>query len=470
MIHKNLCRFAFMLLIGLLTTLSQANATEIEPEKRPPHIVLMLADDLGWGDVGYHGGPIKTPHIDSLAKSGTRLNRFYVMPVCSPTRGALLTGRHPIRLGLQCGVVRPWAAHGLPTDERTLPQALKEVGYQTAIVGKWHLGHNAPDFLPTRRGFDFQYGHYNGALDYFSHIRDGGHDWHRNDQRNDDKGYATNLIAREAARVIETHDQTKPLFLYVPFNAPHSPIQAPQKYIDQYSHIKEEKRRVYAAMVACMDDAIGRIMGQLKTSGFAPEDTLVIFASDNGGIRQFGSVGPWRGQKGKLYEGGVRSPAVVAWKGQVAAGGVVDQSLHIMDLYPTLLRIAGAELDQKKKLDGRDAWPTITAGKPSPHKEILLNSTPFTGAVLEGDWKLVWNGQVSANHTKRSENELWELFDLAADPYEKKNLYTKRPKIAARLKKKLEDYRRNAVPPNIPPNRAPADFQIPEVWGEIARK
>jgi arylsulfatase A-like enzyme len=168
----------------------------------PPHIVILLADDLGWGDVGYNGSKIDTPNVDKLARRGVRLNQFYAQPVCSPTRGALLTGRYPMRLGLQCGVVRPWAQHGLPMEERTLPAALKDVGYRTAIVGKWHLGHNKRGFLPTKRGFDQQYGHYNGALDYFTHIRDGGHDWHKNDTRNDDQGYTTELIGSEAVRII----------------------------------------------------------------------------------------------------------------------------------------------------------------------------------------------------------------------------------------------------------------------------
>ncbi len=448
-------------------TIAAPTVSRKESQEKKPHIILFLADDLGWGDVGYHGGQIKTPNIDSLAKAGTRLNRFYVMPVCSPTRGAILTGRYPMRLGLQCGVVRPWAAHGLPTDERTLPQALKEVGYRTAIVGKWHLGHNDPKFLPTKRGFDFQYGHYNGALDYFTHIRDGGHDWHRNDIRNDDQGYATELIAKEAVQVVKNHDKSKPLFLYVPFNAPHTPIQAPRKYVDAYSNIKNEKRRVFAGMVACMDDAIGQVLAQLETSGFAKEDTLIIFLSDNGGIRQFGSVGSWRGQKGTLYEGGVRSPTVIVWKDKVKAESKVDAPLHAVDLYPTLLRIAGAKLEQEKALDGLDVWPTITEGKPSPHKQILLNSNPFTGAIMEGNWKLVWNGQVRANQTNRPKNEKWELFDLAKDPSEKVNLYNDgKGDVAIRLKKMLKEYRRDAAKPNIPPNRKPDDFKIPKVWGE----
>ncbi len=261
-------------------------AVAAEEPTRPspaPHIVFFLADDLGWGDVGFHGGTIPTPHIDQLAERGVRLEQFYVQPVCSPTRGALLTGRYPMRLGLQVGVVRPWAKHGLPLDERTLPQALREAGYATAICGKWHLGHVSPEYLPTRRGFDRQYGHYNGALDYFTHIRDGGHDWHENDAANHDKGYATDLIADAAIEIIAGHDPGKPLFLYVPFNAPHTPLQAPASWVGKFAHIENKQHRIYAAMVACMDDAIGRILAALDEHGFAREETLVFFCSDNGG-------------------------------------------------------------------------------------------------------------------------------------------------------------------------------------------
>src|SRR5262245_25774119 len=181
-----------------------------------PNIVFLLADDLGWADVGWHGGEIQTPHLDRLAAAGARLEQFYVQPVCSPTRAALMTGRYPMRHGLQVGVVRPWAQYGLPLEERTLPQALQEAGYVTAICGKWHLGHFRPEYLPTRRGFDHQYGHYNGALDYFTHVRDGGFDWHRDDRVCHDEGYTTHLLAKEAVRLIRAHDGQKPLFLYVP--------------------------------------------------------------------------------------------------------------------------------------------------------------------------------------------------------------------------------------------------------------
>src|SRR4051794_4335615 len=203
-----------------------------------PDVVFLLADDLGYSDVGFHGSEIKTPHLDKLAAGGARLEAFYVQPVCSPTRAALMTGRYPIRHGLQVGVVRPWAQYGLPLNERTLPAALKEAGYETALVGKWHLGHFQPDYLPTRRGFDHQYGHYNGAIDYFTHVRDGGFDWHKDDNACRDEGYSTHLIATEACRIVAGHDLRVPLFLYVPFNAVHAPHEVPAKYKEPYSKLK----------------------------------------------------------------------------------------------------------------------------------------------------------------------------------------------------------------------------------------
>src|SRR5436305_5039003 len=232
-----------------------------------PNVVFILADDLGREDCGFMGGTqIKTPHVDRLAAAGARLDAFYVQPVCSPTRAALMTGRYPMRHGLQVGVVRPWAQYGLPLDERTLPQALKEAGYATEIVGKWHLGHFAPEYLPTRRGFDHQYGHYNGALDYFTHVRDGGFDWHRDDKVCRDEGYSTHLIAREAARLVGEHDPSRPLFLYVPFNAVHAPHQVPEKFKAAYAKLKEP-RRTYAGMVAAMDEAIGQIVEAVDKRG-----------------------------------------------------------------------------------------------------------------------------------------------------------------------------------------------------------
>ncbi|MEO6246820.1 MAG: arylsulfatase, partial [Opitutaceae bacterium] len=327
-----------------------------------PNILFILADDLGWGDVGFHGGEIKTPNIDKLAAAGARLEQFYVQPVCSPTRAAFMTGRYPIRHGLHIGVVRPWARYGLPLDERTLPQALKEAGYETAITGKWHLGHFEPAYLPTHRGFDHQYGHYNGAIDYNTHIRDGGYDWHKDDKVNRDEGYSTQLIAREASRLITAHDASRPLFLYVPFNAVHAPHQVPERYMEPYANLKGN-RLTYAGMLAAMDESVGEIVGALEAKGLR-KNTLIFFCSDNGGPNPgvVTSNGPLRAGKGTLYEGGVRVPAVAVWDGKIKAGSVVEAALHMVDWYPTLLTLAGVSLAQKNPLDGRDAWPAITRG------------------------------------------------------------------------------------------------------------
>ena len=445
-----------------------------------PNIVCILADDLGWSDAGWHGSEIRTPALDRLAASGAKLEQFYVQPVCSPTRAALLTGRYPMRYGLQVGVVRPWAQYGLPLEERTLPQALQEAGYFTAITGKWHLGHFQPAYLPTRRGFDHQYGHYNGALDYFTHIRDGGFDWHRNDQICRDEGYTTSLIGREAVRLIEGHDRSRPLFLYVAFNAPHAPLQALQEHLELYSWIADKNRRPYAAMVTALDQQVAQIVAALDRRGMTAE-TLIFFSSDNGGPTQLGATnGKFRAGKGTLYEGGVRVPAFASWPSRIKSGTVVREPLHIVDWYPTLLRLAGASLTQGRPVDGKDIWLTITAGRRSPHQEILLNAAPATGAIRVGNWKLVLNGRVSAaegeNAPQSGANENpaerpiaggaseTELFNLADDPWEKVDLAAKESGKLQELRKRYEALARQAVPPKARPR--PADFRSPKVWGE----
>ncbi|UCD27904.1 MAG: sulfatase-like hydrolase/transferase, partial [Planctomycetota bacterium] len=255
-------KLLFSLFVPALLTAQTLWADTEKPAPRP-HILIFLADDLGFKDVSYHGGQIQTPHIDKIAKAGVRLEQFYVQPVCSPTRSSLMTGRYPIRQGLQVGVVWPSAQFGLPLEERTLSQALKNVGYRTIILVKWHLGEYKPEYLPLQRGFDYHYGHYLGAIDYYNHSRMGGLDWHRNGQPVREEGYTTNLLAAEAVKLITKHDPAQPLFLYVPFNAVHTPLQAPQQYIDRYKHIENKKRSIYAAMTTCMDDAIGRTLEAL---------------------------------------------------------------------------------------------------------------------------------------------------------------------------------------------------------------
>jgi arylsulfatase A-like enzyme len=433
--------------------------------EKPPHVVFLLADDLGWKNVGYHGSEVKTPNLDRLSAAGVRLEQFYVLPVCSPTRAALLTGRYPMRYGLQSGVVRPWSKHGLPVAERTLPQALKGAGYRTAITGKWYLGDSRPAYLPTRRGFDHQYGHYTGAIDYFQHTRDGGLDWHRDDKALREEGYSTQLIAREAVRLINAHDPAKPLFLYVPFNAPHAPPQALPEYLARYKHIKNTQKRTYAALVACLDDAVGEVAAALRKKGLSA-DTLLIFSSDNGGpVRQGADNGPLRAAKGTLYEGGVRVPAWASWPGKLKPG-VVKAPLHMVDWYPTLLKLAGVSLRQKFPLDGRDAWPALAGGKPSPHEEILLNVEPHRGALRRGDWKLVFHGQLPRPAGARG-SEGAELFNLADDPFEKTNRAGKEPKRAEELLRRLDRYAKEAVPPlGGAKDARPAGWKAPAVYGE----
>ena len=429
-----------------------------------PNIVYLLADDLGWKDVGFHGSEIKTPNIDRLAAAGVRLEQFYVMPVCSPTRNCLMTGRYPIRTGLQTSVVRPWAQYGLPLEERTIAQALREVGYETAITGKWHLGHFQPEYLPTHRGFDHQYGHYNGALDYFTHIRDGGLDWHRDDKVLHEEGYTTNLIGQEAVRLIEAHDTKKPLFLYVPFNAPHAPLEGLEEYLKQYTQIGDKKRQTYAAMVTCEDDNIARIIAALQKRGMS-DNTLVIFSSDNGGPLQSGANnGPLRAGKGTLYEGGVRVPAFAMWPGKLKPG-VVNEPLHMVDWYPTILSLAGASLKQPLPLDGKDAWATIAEGKPTPHEDILHNAEPNHGAIRRGPWKLVFKNKLP--HTGDVPAGAAELFNIADDPYEKTNLADKNQQIVQDLLARLNEYARQAVPPKKEGGDRPGPgFKTPKVWGE----
>ena len=328
-----------------------------------PNIVFIMADDLGNADLGYRGGEIKTPNIDKLAATGVRCESFYGMPVCTPSRAALMTGRYPIRHGLQTLVIFPSHGYGLPTDERTLPQALKEAGYQTYMVGKWHLGHADRKYWPQNRGFDHFYGNLVGEVDYFTKERGGLIDWQRNGKFFKDDEYFTTLIGNEAVSLIEGQDTTKPFFLYFASLAPHAPYQVPKQYSDPYSGIPDEKRRIYAGMITALDDQVGRVIAALEKKGIR-DNTIILFASDNGGVtnalfatgarseedrKKSGGValgekppasnGRFRAGKGSLYEGGVRVPAIVNWPGKLKAA-IVNEPLHMVDVMPTLLAIA----------------------------------------------------------------------------------------------------------------------------------
>ena len=417
-----------------------------------PHIVYILADDLGWKDVGFHGSDIRTPNIDRLAQDGARLEQFYAQPMCTPSRAALMTGRYPHRYGLQTVVILSNSKYGLATDERLLPQALQEAGYETAIVGKWHLGHADRKYWPRQRGFDHQYGPLLGEIDYFTHSAHGTRDWFRDNRPVKEEGYVTDLIGKDAVELIEKHDSKKPLFLYLTFTAPHAPYQAPQKHLDRYKDITDPSRRAYAAMITAMDEQIGHVVKALEARGMR-DRTLIVFQSDNGGPRsaQFtGEVdmskatipadnGPYRDGKGMLYEGGTRVVALANWPGHIEAGSTVDTPIHIVDMFPTLVgRLAGASVLKGKALDGMDVWDTIAEGKPSPRHEVIYDIEPFRAAVRKGDWKLVWRTALPSKV---------ELFNLAQDPGEKNDLSSKHPEKVTELQLLAEAQARGAVAP-----------------------
>jgi arylsulfatase A-like enzyme len=389
-----------------------------------PNIVHIVADDLGWKDVGFNGcTDIKTPNIDKLAAGGAKFTQFYVQPMCTPTRACLMTGRYPFRYGLQTIVIPTAAGYGLDTTEWLMPQCLGEAGYKTAIIGKWHLGHADKKYWPKQRGFDYQYGAMIGELDYFTHDEHGVLDWFRNNEPIREKGYTTTLLGDDAVRFINGQDRHKPFYLYLTFNAPHIPYQAPKEYVAKYSSIADTTRRTYAAMVDCLDENIGKVVAALDRKGLR-DNTLILFHSDNGGTRdkmftgQIADVskitlpcdnGPYRNGKGSLFEGGCRVAACANWPGHIKAQ-VVNGIIHAVDIYPTFAALAGASTAKCKPLDGVNVWDTMAEDKASPRTEFIYNVEPFRGGMRQGDWKLIWRTTLPSSV---------ELYNLAAEPLRK---------------------------------------------------
>ena len=441
----------------ILTTCLLLCAPVLAASADKPNIIYMLADDMGYADPEFNGGKqIKTPSLNKLAAAGTVLSSFYGQPLCSPTRASLMTGRYVAHTGVY-SVVKPHTKWGLPLAERTLPQALQEAGYETAITGKWHLGESQPAYLPTKRGFEHQYGLWFGNIDYFTHMRDGELDWHRDDQPLTEEGYSTHLIGKEACRLIRERNPSKPLFLYLPFNAVHGPHQVPESYEVPYATLAA-KRKTYAGMVAAMDEAIGQVVAALDTQKMT-DNTLIIFSSDNGGPSP-GTItdnGPLRGGKGSIFEGGVRLCAFACWPGHIPAGKVVDQPVHAVDWYPTCVNLAGGKLEQPLPLDGKDIWPVLTQGAKSPHDAILLSGTVIgKTAVRAGDWKLLL-GQSDGKEEKEKDAKMSKgedlLFNLAEDIGEKNNLADKNPEKLAEMKGILDRLLKDAVPSGDPEAR-----------------
>ncbi len=352
--------------------------TESADTVRPPNVIVVLADDLGYADVGFHGlKDFSTPHIDRLAASGIRFSNGYVShPYCSPSRAGLLTGKYQHRFGhVQNPKFR--AGEGLPLGERLLPAVLSDNGYATGIVGKWHLG-DAPEFHPTQRGFSEFFGFVGGGHDYF---KSAGKDAREYlipiDALGEEvpvEGYLTEQLTRAALAFMRRHAE-RPFFLYLSYNAPHGPLQAPPEFLERVASVEDPRRRTYAAMVVALDDGVGDIVSKLEELGLT-DDTLVFFLSDNGGPTPANASdnSPLRATKGTVYEGGVRVPFVASWPGRIPAGSTYDPLVSSLDILPTAIAAAGIEVPPD--LDGVDLLPYLTgATGGTPHSQLYWYST-----------------------------------------------------------------------------------------------
>ncbi len=414
----------------------------VRADAAKPNVLLILADDLGYADVGFNGGKvIPTPNVDRLAATGINLTDFRACPMCSPTRAGLLTGRWPGRFGIMRAVIPPWSIYGLPTEEQTIPQLLAPLGYERrGIVGKWHLGHARQAFLPSAHGFTSFVGCYNGAIDYFTHERDGECDWHHDARTVREEGYSTDLIAAESVRFIKESPVGKPWFLYVPFNAPHSPYQAKADDLKKYPQFKNPDRRAYAAMVDAMDQAIGKILATVEARSDA-SNTLILFASDNGGIPRVGSSnGPYRGAKLSVYEGGTRVCAAIRWPaGGLTGGKRFDGRVGYIDVLPTLL--AAADERPSKNVDGLNFLPVLRGESKLPERpwfSYIHQDGEALASVHLGQWKLVARGDFFAAQPATAPK--LELYDLATDIAEANNVADQHPDRVADLHQRLREF------------------------------
>lgn len=480
-------------LIGLLAVASCAPVPPADVGEKRPNIVVLLADDLGWADVSFNGGVINTPNIDRISQEGVKLDRFYVAPVCSPTRAGLLTGRYPIRFGAMRAVFPPWRKGGMDPSERTISDMLGGAGYEhRGVFGKWHLGHSDVKYHPLRRGFTEFYGHYNGAIDYFTHEREGEVDWHSGYEPNDDEGYSTDLIAEAAVRFIRTHaSQASPFFAYVPFNAPHSPFQAKDEFLPMYADLEPvegnwtgesgpspqrpspqqtENRRILGAMIHSLDEGVGRILDTLDEAGLA-ENTLVLFSSDNGGVGGVSENAPLRGAKASVFEGGIRVPAAARWPGKIPAGSTTSAPLANIDVLPTLMHIANVQDHGGKQLDGIDALDVLT-GKTATIDRDLYNYIGQEGldkeqiSYMTKEWKLVVLGPAVNDDAADDSARRRLLFRIAEDPYEQRDVAADHPKVVAEMYEKVKAFRALQPADGVPPYREGQDsgFVAPERW------
>ena len=451
----------FLLFISLVSF--NVSTTETRP-----NVIIFLVDDLGWADISLRGAPFQTPNIDSIFEEGMTLNRFYTTPICSPTRAALMTGRDPLKLGVAYSVIMPWMNNGIHTDEHFMPESFKLNGYETSMIGKWHLGHSQENFHPNQRGFDHFYGHLHTEVGYFPPFSNqGGIDFQKNGVTINDDGYETFLLAKEASQWIKSRDTQKPFFMYVPFLAPHTPLEAPDNLVKKYKDLEDTRkptrsmaadrtrdlqstiapsaRPLYAAVVDALDQAIGQILLTIEEEGIE-EDTIILFSSDNGGATYGGGGAdnfPLRGGKGDTFEGSIRVVAAMKWKGTIDANSSLDQIMTVMDIFPTLSSATGIQMKNTKIIDGRDMWPAIIDDQSIPlMNEIYFvseipNYGQFHTTVFNEQWKLVQSISSTLLEIK-VENK---LFDIANDPFEYIDLANTNPDVVKEMAEKIRRWR-----------------------------
>ena len=408
-------------------------------KRKQPNIVLIFSDDQGIGDVGLYGSEIATPNTDRIGTEGIKFNNFYVsLPVCTPSRYSLLTGRYPYRApheSFQGALMPKDQAHSKINlgDEVTIAQVLKDAGYATALIGKWHLGLGSIEYGPNSYGFDLFYGFLPGCIDYYLHSYETTPGWYRNKELVDEKGYSTDVLTDEAIKFI-TENKDRPFFLYLPYNAPHYGrcpdgkfMQTPPEYPDLPK--KSNDRKVYTATVENMDKGIGKVLSTLEQLELE-QDTVVIFLCDNGGdYRYGGSNKPYKGAKGGLWEGGIKTPCMIRWKGKITPGQQRDQLGISLDFFKTLTHWAGAELP-KRKLDGIDLHDIIFSNADAPQRYLyFLRKPKKQKAVRSNKWK----------YLKDTDGKEY-LFDMVKDPYEKNNVIAENQRQAEKMKGHYEKF------------------------------
>jgi arylsulfatase A len=411
-----------------------------------PNIVLMFLDNIGYGDLACYGNrEMKTPRIDRLAAEGVRCTDFYIAsPSCMPSRGALLTGRHPVRNGLNEQISRIDSRDqiALPHREVLLPHYLSRAGYVSGCFGKWNIGF-APGSRPTDRGFDEYFGNISGNCDYYTYVYNGRHDLYRNTEPAEAEGYSTYVFADAACQFIE-QNKDRPFFCYVPFNAAHFPNprnkppgtpclwQAPDEAFARYgfSPTTLDERKRYRAVVTALDDGVGRVLDQLDRLNLTKK-TIVIVLSDNGAFLiparglECASNAPLRGGGTSLWEGGIRVPCIVRWPGRIKPGAVCREPLVSMDFVPMAIRAADLALPSDRVLDGKDPTAALAGKAPSPHKYLYWRWGSNSAAIRMGRYKLL--------REKQSTNQNWQLFDLQTDIGETANLVSAKPELAEHL-------------------------------------